>query len=108
MRASAPEYNAWSKFSPGWDWKGLLPYFRKEESYTPPKWGTDQIFPGITKEQDEDARKQEPNFRGYTGPVHSNNNDLYSDLEKPTIETLNNLGIKTNRSQVLFCVISFS
>lgn len=37
-RASAADYNAWEWLgNPGWGWNGLLPYFRKSTTFTPPK-----------------------------------------------------------------------
>lgn len=99
MRASSPEYDAWSQFGKGWDWNGLLPYFKKKEQYTAPKWGTEQIFPGVSKADDNLARQKQDQFYGKNGPIHSNNNDMYSGLEQPSITTLNNLKIKTNRLQ---------
>ncbi|KIK56299.1 hypothetical protein GYMLUDRAFT_263776 [Collybiopsis luxurians FD-317 M1] len=98
MRASSPEYDAWNEFGTGWNWQGLLPSFKAEESYAAYEWGTDQIFPGITHEDDLKARREEPAFRGHDGPVHSTHNTLYTELLKPTIETTLNGGIKTNRT----------
>ncbi|KAG6373749.1 GMC oxidoreductase-domain-containing protein [Boletus reticuloceps] len=97
MRASGPEYDAWNAFGNGWDWQGLLPYFKAEERYEGYVLGTDQIFPGITKKEDEEARLKEPEFRGHSGPVHSTHNNIYTDLLQPTIETTLKFGIKTNR-----------
>ncbi|KAF1346416.1 hypothetical protein EJ07DRAFT_169883 [Lizonia empirigonia] len=37
-RASAADYNAWERLgNPGWGWDGLLPYFKKSTTFTPPK-----------------------------------------------------------------------
>lgn len=104
MRASSPEYDAWNEFGRGWDWNGLLPYFKAEEHYETYVWGTDQIFPGITEEGDKEARREEPIFHGHCGPVYSTHNTVYTDLLKPTIETIRSFGIKTNRSPV--CILS--
>lgn len=100
MRASGPEYDAWNEFGSGWDWRSLLPCFKAQERYEACQWGTDQIFPGITQEEDEAARQKEPEFRGHSGAVHSTHNTLYSDLLKPMIETTLACGIKTNRTPV--------
>ncbi|KAJ4381707.1 hypothetical protein N0V86_003071 [Didymella sp. IMI 355093] len=36
-RASAADYNAWEQLgNPGWGWNGLLPYFKKSTTFTPP------------------------------------------------------------------------
>jgi choline dehydrogenase-like flavoprotein len=101
MRGSAPEYDAWSTFGGDlWNWDGLLQFFKKSEKYTAPIWGFDAIFPGITKEEDTNARANEPHFKGYTGPIQHTHNEIYTDALKPCILTLNKLGIKTNRSPV--------
>ncbi|KAJ4344337.1 hypothetical protein N0V95_006128 [Ascochyta clinopodiicola] len=37
-RASAADYNAWEQLgNPGWGWNGLLPYFKKSTTFTPPR-----------------------------------------------------------------------
>lgn len=37
-RASIADYNAWERLgNRGWGWKGLLPYFKKSTTFTPPK-----------------------------------------------------------------------
>ncbi|KAL8698281.1 MAG: hypothetical protein Q9224_001918 [Gallowayella concinna] len=36
-RGSAADYNGWEDLgNPGWGWKGLLPYFKRSENFTPP------------------------------------------------------------------------
>ncbi|KAL1636661.1 hypothetical protein SLS58_009715 [Diplodia intermedia] len=35
-RGGAPDYDAWEALgNPGWGWDGLLPYFKKSETFTP-------------------------------------------------------------------------
>ncbi|TFK71354.1 alcohol oxidase [Pluteus cervinus] len=98
-RASVPEYDAWSKLgNSGWDWGGILPFFKKPSKYTAPRWDSPQIFFGITKEEDDEARKHEPEFEGYQGPISHTYNEIYTDVLEPTILTLNSLGVKTNRA----------
>lgn len=106
MRASSPEYDAWDEFGLGWTWNSLLSSFKAEECYEAYTWGTDQIFPGITKEEDEEARQRELEFRGHGGQVHSTHNTIYTDLLKPTIETTLKFDIQTNRSPVRTTLIA--
>lgn len=36
-RRAAEDYDAWERLgSPGWGWEGLLPYFKKSATFTPP------------------------------------------------------------------------
>lgn len=98
MRASRAEYDSWEELGNiGWNWNGLLEHFKRTEHYVAPIWGTNQIFPGITKAQDEEAQKEEPDFVGHDGPVWHTYNQLYTEALEPTIRGLNSLGIRTNR-----------
>ncbi|KAL9126620.1 MAG: hypothetical protein Q9217_004358 [Psora testacea] len=60
-RGGADDYDAWEALgNPGWDWEGILPYFRKSETYTP-------VY------TEEVAREYSINYNpavhGSTGPV---------------------------------------
>ncbi|KAF4588788.1 hypothetical protein EYR40_010343 [Pleurotus pulmonarius] len=61
-RGSKDEYDAWSLLgNPGWDWNGLLPYFRKSETVTP---GDSDVLPGAST-----APGVNSNFAGKGGPL---------------------------------------
>lgn len=61
-RGSKDEYDAWSLLgNPGWDWKGLLPYFRKSETVTP---GDPDVLPGASAPPGVNS-----NFAGNNGPL---------------------------------------
>ncbi|PVH73388.1 GMC oxidoreductase [Cadophora sp. DSE1049] len=61
-RGSADDYDNWEKLqNPGWGWKGLLPYFQKSVTFTPPTLEQQQKY-GYT--YDESAY-------GGNGPIHA-------------------------------------
>jgi choline dehydrogenase len=44
-RGAAEDYDAWASLgNPGWDWEGLLPYFKKSENFTPAASGYAEEF----------------------------------------------------------------
>jgi len=97
MRASAPEYNAWSQLgNPGWTWENLVPSFKRSEKYQSPEWTTEAVFPGITKEDHENSKRLALHYKGHEGPIHHTHNVIYTDVLRPCVLTLNNLGIKTS------------
>lgn len=43
-RAAAADYHAWERLgNPGWGWKGLLSYFKKSTTFTPPKYTAEEF-----------------------------------------------------------------
>lgn len=61
-RGSAADYDAWEELgNPGWNWKSLLPYFHKSESFTPADAGYAQDF----------DISWEDSFHGFGGPVRA-------------------------------------
>lgn len=62
MRASAEDYNRWEELgNPGWNFKDLLPYFMKSETFTQAREATAKEF-GI---------EFDPAVHGTSGPVQS-------------------------------------
>ncbi|KEQ75289.1 alcohol oxidase [Aureobasidium namibiae CBS 147.97] len=74
-RGAAADYDAWEQLgNPGWGWDGLLPYFKKSETFTPPTAEIDDMFPGVI------SLDLEPH--GLDGPVGSS----FSNCQYPVIE----------------------
>ncbi len=93
MRASASEYDLWGNdFGNGdeWTWDGLLPYFMKTESWTPPPL----IIPGQERSVDLAS------VHGTTGYINSSYDNWDSDIEIPIVSSANSLGIPTTSNPV--------
>lgn len=61
-RGSRGDYNLWEDLgNPGWGWNGLLPYFKKSETYHPPS-------PDLAREF---RLTYDPSAHGTSGPIHS-------------------------------------
>jgi len=75
-RGSAGDYDAWEKLgNPGWGWEGLLPYFKKSETFTPPSNEILKDFPGLI------STDKSPH--GNEGPIGSS----FSDYQYPVIHS---------------------
>ncbi|KAL7932466.1 GMC oxidoreductase [Trichoderma chlorosporum] len=87
MRASREDYDAWETLgNRGWGWEGLLPYFKKSETFHPP---SDSL------RQEEDLR-YDPEAFGDSGPIHiSYAKDRFSS-KSHWFKALNSLGVPTN------------
>ncbi|KAF2441730.1 GMC oxidoreductase [Karstenula rhodostoma CBS 690.94] len=76
-RGSKSDYNVWESFgNSGWNFEGILPYFRKNENFTPP---TEEVLA-------EHDIKWDLAFHGQKGPMHSS----YSPFIWPTTKNLIN------------------
>ncbi|TFK50441.1 GMC oxidoreductase [Heliocybe sulcata] len=99
-RASSIEYDTLEQLGngPAWNWTGLLPYFKKTETYNPP-YGS-AVFPNSAPQTSEDMLL----FHGESGPIDTSlttvsqisYNTYYSNITYPFVETVNNLGVVTN------------
>lgn len=99
--ASQAEYDVYGNFASnsgpkpavsGWNWAGLVPYFRKSEDTA------NQIdpFPGLPPH----TNIQSSITSGTSGPVNVSIDSWYSDIIDPVVESYNNIGIKTNPDAV--------
>ncbi|KAG9689864.1 alcohol oxidase, partial [Aureobasidium melanogenum] len=88
-RGARADYDAWEQLgNSGWGWDGLLPYFKKSETFTPPIEEVQEMFPGVI------SRDLEPH--GIDGPVGSS----FSNYQYPVIKKFsagwNSIGIAIN------------
>lgn len=64
-RGSSWDYDAWERLgNPGWGWDGLLPYFKKSVTFTPP---------GQMLQEEYNATYDTEAAYGGNGPVHLSN-----------------------------------
>ncbi|KAL4745764.1 hypothetical protein BDW72DRAFT_186094 [Aspergillus terricola var. indicus] len=84
-RGSPGDYDLWGELigDDSWGWEGLLPYFKKSETFTPPAEELQEEF-GIGYESD---------VHGTTGPVHSSYPPFITTTQKTFISALRQLGI---------------
>ncbi|KAH8588771.1 glucose oxidase [Bisporella sp. PMI_857] len=88
IRANAPEIDSWEKLgSQGWNWKALLPYYKKSENYTIPT--TAQLAAGATYQS---------TYHGYSGHVHVGYPSTLSNgsFSAPVLETWKSLSLPHN------------
>ncbi|GJJ15704.1 hypothetical protein Clacol_009982 [Clathrus columnatus] len=80
------EYDSWEQFgNPGWNFAGLLPYFKKTENFTPQTGNP--VFPGTG---------QVTSDKGVGGPTTITYNIWYTSLIKLFVQSLQVLGFTIN------------
>ncbi|KAI0309820.1 hypothetical protein OF83DRAFT_1071441, partial [Amylostereum chailletii] len=88
QRASEVEYDNWETVfqNPGWNFKGLEPYFKKVEDWTPPEI----LFP----EQHYDPALATEH--GKAGPIDVSYDTFLTGVDVPSVAAANSLGVPTN------------
>ncbi|KAJ7493606.1 alcohol oxidase [Mycena latifolia] len=102
QRGSKEEYDLWStSFGNGDDWtfSGLLPYFKKVETWSPPP-ASPATFP-VNFSDIEDAH-------GSSGPIQISYNNFLTDVEEPSVQAANLLGVPLNSNPDLGNPVGFS
>ncbi|PWW76307.1 GMC oxidoreductase [Tuber magnatum] len=83
-RGAPSDYDMWEDLgNPGWGWAGLLPYFKKSETFTPPKPEHVARF-GIT---------YDPSVHGFDGYVQSGYPNFIYPQNKNFQDAMKSLGI---------------
>ncbi|KAI9830622.1 MAG: hypothetical protein M1819_005432 [Sarea resinae] len=86
-RGGIEEYDAWERLgNSGWNWEGLLPYFKKSENYTP-------VFSEAIAEQY--SINYDPAVHGTSGPVHVSYPHYFYNQSVNFFSALNMLGVPT-------------
>ncbi|KAH0609713.1 uncharacterized protein H6S33_012259 [Morchella sextelata] len=89
-RGSPADYDLWEALgNEGWGWEGLLPYFIKSETFTPPSDELVSEF-GITYDE---------SVHGYNGLVHASYPPFIYNQTKNFIQAMNQLGVQTSNDQ---------
>ncbi|SPJ78300.1 related to alcohol oxidase [Fusarium torulosum] len=90
-RASKDDYDAWEALgNPGWGWEGLLPFFKRSETFHPPS----------ERLQSQHEVSHDADTFGESGPIHISYPTDYSPSHQLWHRTLNALGVQTNPSHV--------
>ncbi|KAL8647532.1 MAG: hypothetical protein Q9226_006393, partial [Calogaya cf. arnoldii] len=90
-RGNKGDYDAWEELgNKGWGWDGLLPYFKKSETFQVP-----------TKEyQEKHQAHYDQDYHGTSGPLHTIYSAEYGASSQYWHETLKNLGVESNPSHM--------
>ncbi|KAI8653744.1 hypothetical protein LRP88_00516 [Fusarium phalaenopsidis] len=90
-RASKDDYDAWEALgNEGWGWEGLLPFFKKSETFHPPSAHVQKL---------QNVSHDADTF-GSSGPIQVSYPTDYSPTHSLWHPTLNAVGVETNSSHV--------
>ncbi|RPA80065.1 alcohol oxidase [Ascobolus immersus RN42] len=97
-RGSPRDYDDWEKLgNTGWGWNGLLPYFKKSETFTPPS----------ISEQQRRKITYDPSVHGDSGPIHSSYPNGTHLFTTTYLEALHSIGQNVSRDQAGSAVGAF-
>ncbi|KAJ4387450.1 hypothetical protein N0V93_008042 [Gnomoniopsis smithogilvyi] len=83
-RGSISDFDRWAELgNPGWDFAGLLPYFKKQETFTPP---TEEIASTFGVEYDAGAH-------GESGPIQVSYSKFFYADDQNIVDATKELGI---------------
>ncbi|RMJ10396.1 hypothetical protein CDV36_009977 [Fusarium kuroshium] len=90
-RASKDDYDAWEALgNEGWGWEGLLPFFKKSETFHPPSSHVQKL---------QNVSHDADTF-GSSGPIQVSYPTDYSPTHSLWHPTLNAVGVETNSSHL--------
>ncbi|MCJ1229556.1 hypothetical protein MMC12_006223 [Toensbergia leucococca] len=88
-RGAREDYDGWEGLgNEGWGWEGLLPFFKKSESFHPPPTSHTSLH----------QTHHTPFDHGTTGPIQTTYSASYAATHRHWHATLNNLSVPTNTS----------
>ena len=88
-RGAAEDYDSWEKLgNPGWGWRGMLPYFKKSFTFSPP---------GKMLQEEYGATYDTDAAYGGNGPIHLSNPEWAWPGQKVQMAGWKELGIEQTR-----------
>lgn len=88
IRGSRVEHDDWENLGlTGWDWDTVARLVKLSENWTPP-----------TENAKKHYASDDPENHGRNGFIRTSFHEFYYDITPPFFETMNNLGIPTNKS----------
>ncbi|KAK2789871.1 hypothetical protein FQN53_001234 [Emmonsiellopsis sp. PD_33] len=86
-RGNREDYDAWEELgNPGWGWEGMLPFFKKSETFVEPS----------SAAQEKYGLEFDLKYHGDSGPVQTGFSSEYAPAQALFNRSVNNLGLETN------------
>ncbi|KAJ7447298.1 alcohol oxidase [Mycena galericulata] len=105
QRGASAEYDLWSTAfgnGPNWTFDGLLPYFKKVETWTPPP-----TEPAVMPANSSITPSLE-SAHGTSGPVHVSYNNFLTQVDQPSVQAAGLLGVPLNSNPDLGNPLGFA